>query len=66
MRFSLPFDSSPQVSSGLALLTVFVLSLAVGWLTIISSQNIIRSVKESPLVQIEKRGVPITDVNGNN
>ncbi|OGI18257.1 MAG: hypothetical protein A3J06_03525 [Candidatus Moranbacteria bacterium RIFCSPLOWO2_02_FULL_48_19] len=63
-RFS--FDSSPQISSGLALLVILVLSLVVGWLTIISSGNIIRSVKESSLIQIEKRGVPVTDVNGNN
>lgn len=62
----LSFDSSPQISSGLALLLVLVLSLVVGWLTITSSQHIIRGMKESPLVQVEKRGMPVTDGDGNN
>jgi hypothetical protein len=60
----LSFDSSPQISSTLALLFVLVLSLALGWFTIIASENIVQSVKASPVVHIENRGVPLTDVKG--
>lgn len=60
------FDSSPQVSSGLALLLILVLSVAVGWVTVISSENVIRSVENSSIVHIEKRSVSATDVNRKN
>jgi len=63
-RFS--FDSSQQVSSGLSLLLVFVLSMAVGWLAVNTSENIVRGIENSPIVQIEERESPVTEVNGNN
>lgn len=66
MQIVLPFDSSQQVSSGLALLFVFVLSMSVGWWVVNMSENIIPSVANSSIVKLEKRGVPIPDVNGNN
>lgn len=55
MMTRLPFDSSPQVSSGLALLLIIVLSSLVGWLTVSASADIIRNVKDSPLANIEER-----------
>jgi len=63
-RFS--FDSSQQVSSGLSLLLVFILSMVVGWLAVNTSKEVVRGIENSPIVQIEKRGSPVTDVNGNN
>lgn len=59
----IPFDSSPQISSGLSLLFIFVLSMLVGWLTIVSSENVVQNFKESTLVKIEKRGVSATGVD---
>lgn len=52
-RFS--FDSSPQIASGLALLFVFVLSMAVGLMAVASSQDIVQNVKNSSVVQMEER-----------
>ena len=53
----LPFDSSPQVASGLALLFIIVLSAVVGWMTISASANIVQHVQTSPLADIEARQV---------
>ncbi len=61
----LPFDSSPQVSSGLALLLIIVLSGVVGWLTVSASQDIIQNIKDSSLVNIEERPA-FVDMNAGN
>lgn len=53
----LPFDSSPQISSGLALLFIIVLSGVVGWMAVSASENIIQNVKNSSLTDIEARPV---------
>lgn len=57
MLSRLPFDSSRQISSGLALLLVIVLSTLVGWMAISASENIVRNVKNSSLTDIEARPV---------
>lgn len=57
MPTRLPFDSSPQVASGLALLFIIVLSAVVGWMTISASANIVQHVQTSPLADIEARQI---------
>jgi hypothetical protein len=49
MMTRLPFDSSPQVSSGLALLFIIILSSVVGWMAVSAGTNIVQGVKDSPL-----------------
>jgi hypothetical protein len=64
MPTRLPFDSSPQVASGLALLFIIVLSAAVGWMTLSASADIVQHIQTSPLVDIEARQVHTgTNVN---
>lgn len=55
MLLRLPFDSSRQISSGLALLLIIVLSGAVGWLAVSASQDIIWNIKQSSLTHLEER-----------
>lgn len=55
MMFFLPFDSSQHISSGLALLFVMVLSVAIGWLSVSVSDEIVQNVKSSSLVNINER-----------
>lgn len=60
MRLRLPFDASPQVSSGLALLFVIILSALVGWLAVDASANILRYAKETVPLPADGRPVPTT------
>lgn len=46
MALHLPFDSSPQVSSGLALLFVMLLSAVVGWMAVSVSTEIVVHAKD--------------------
>lgn len=48
MVLRIPFDSSPQVSSGLALLFVISLSAVVGWLAVHMSMDILQYAQEIP------------------
>jgi len=59
MLSRLPFDSSPQVASGLALLLIIVLSAAVGWMTLSASANIVQNIQTSPIADIEARQIPV-------
>ncbi|HLC94959.1 MAG TPA: hypothetical protein VJH89_00590 [Patescibacteria group bacterium] len=59
------FDSSQQISSALALLFVLVLSATIGWISISTSDDIVRQAKEndSPWVNSTTRSTLLeTDV----
>lgn len=53
MAIRVPFDSSQQVSSGLALLFVIVLSAIVAWMAVSGSTEIISRAKEIPRTSLE-------------
>lgn len=59
MVLRIPFDSSPQVSSGLALLFVILLSAIVGWLTVSTSADILQYAQEVPS-SVDARLAPYT------
>lgn len=48
MRLRFPFDTSPEIASGLALLFVVVLSLAVGWMAVSASDAVVTHISATP------------------
>lgn len=64
MALHLPFDSSRDVSSGLALLFVVILSAVVGWMTVSASAGIIRYAQDLPKTSLDKPSLPIGTRSG--
>ncbi len=64
MALHLPFDSSRDVSSGLALLFVVILSAVVGWMTVSASAGIIQYAQDLPKTSLDKPSLPIGTRSG--
>lgn len=59
MAIRVPFDSSRDVSSGLALLFVIILSAVVAWMAVSESAEIISRAKDIPRTSLESNSQPI-------
>lgn len=58
MNLHLPFDESQQISSGLSLLFIIILSIGVGYMAIVASEDIIQGMRQSVLIHADE---PMTE-----
>ena len=58
MALRLPFDSSREVSSGLALLFAILLGTVVAWMAVSASTEIVQRAKDMPRTSLDSQSVP--------